>query len=189
MPSRPAESAPCHEPAVMPLLLRGLGFGVGVLTAAVLLAWSAGLLPAATTSYAVLGVGAAVGAGVLALAAHRRILARATGPYAQDGRLLAGRLQGLLGAAFAAKLAVLVLGMLYVNRVLAAEAAAAKFAATASFAIAFAAASLVLQLGTAGYVARALGRARRTPVDPAGPAAGAAGGTAAGALPMAERSR
>jgi hypothetical protein len=71
---------------------------------------------------------------------------------------MAGRVQGLLAAAFGVKLAVLVIVVLYLQRLLPAAEPDAKFAATAAFCIAFAAASLVCQLATAGYLARALGR-------------------------------
>jgi hypothetical protein len=147
-----------------PSLLRALAFGIGVVLAGLVLAWGMGLLPPATTGYVALGAGAALLAGVVALWLHGRFLdRRAEASFARDGRLMAGRLQGLLAAAFGVKLAVVVLGVLYLQRALAAEQPDVKFAATASFCIAFAAASLVCQLATAGYLARALGRRRTMP--------------------------
>lgn len=162
-----AATAPAGRPASASLV-RALGFGGTVVVAALLVVWATGLLPAATRGYAFAGVGAALGAGVLALWLHGRFLdARATAPFAHDGQLLAGRLQGLLGAALAVKLAVVVLGVLYVQRILATAEPDVKFAATASFCVAFATASVVGQLATAGHLARALGRRNPAPVGAA----------------------
>jgi hypothetical protein len=154
-----AAQAPIAPPAAagigMPVLLRAMAFGIGTVAVVVAIAWLTGLLPEGTVDFVALGAGAALAAGVLALWIHGRFLdARAAAPIARDGRLMAGRLQGLLAAAFAVKLAVLVIGMLYLSQF------GVKFAGKASFCIAFAGASLVCQLATAGYLARALQRRR-----------------------------
>lgn len=147
----------------LPSLRNAMAFGTGVVTAAFGIAWATRLLPPATTGYVAMGAGAALVAAVLGLYLHGRFLdARAAAPFARDGHLMAGRLQGLLAAAFGTKLAVLVLGMLYLHQFYQGP-SDLKFAATASFCIAFAAASLLCQLATAGYLARALGRRNNLP--------------------------
>lgn len=163
----PSAAATSTEPS----LLRAMAFGIGVVMAVLVLLWLARLLPAETTGYVALGAGGALLAGVLALWLHGRMIGRrGETAFAGDVRRMAGHLQGLLAAAFVVKLAVLVLGVLYLQRVLADDPSDAKFAATASFCIAFAGASLVCQLATAGYLARALGR--RTPSAVAAPTNG-----------------
>jgi hypothetical protein len=130
---------------------------VGLAFAAV---WLLGVLPEGTTGYALIGCGAALLAAGLALVVHGRFLAtRAEGAYA-DGTLLASRLQGLLGAAFAIKLAALVLGMLALRQ------SGVKFEGVASFCIAFATASVVSQVATALSVSRSL---QTRPAPSAGP--------------------
>lgn len=158
----------------MPLLRRALAFGVGVAIAAMLAAWLAGLLPEATQGYAALGAAVALAAGVLAVLFHARVLdRRAEARLMGDGRLLGARLQSLLGAAFAVKLASLVLGLVALRSSLPGDDPDAKFAATAAFCIAFASASVVCQIATVGYLARTLGRRSTSPhvasaVDPHG---------------------
>lgn len=147
------------------LLLRALRAGVGAVLLLTALAWLAGLFPPATTGYALAGIAAALFAAALALWLHGRFLdARLARGQAPDHHSLSGQLQGLLGVAFGAKLAVLVLGMLYLHRTFPSGDGDAKFAATASSCIAFAAASLVCQLATAGYLARTLSRRRTVPL-------------------------
>lgn len=161
--SRTPSAPPAAVGIGMPVLLQAMAFGIGTVAVVVAIAWLTGLLPAGSVDFVALGAGAALAAGVLALWLHGRFLdARAAQPIARDGRLMAGRLQGLLAAAFAVKLAALVLGMLYLSQF------GVKFADKASFCIAFAGASLVSQLATAGYLARVLNR-RRTEPSPAGP--------------------
>lgn len=152
-------AVPAATASAAPSLVRALAFGCAVVLAALLVVWAAGLLPVATASYVALGTGAALLAGAAAVWLHGRFLdARAAAPFARDGRLMASRMQSLLAAAFGVKLAVLVVAVLYLQRLLPAGEPDLKFAATASFCIAFAAASLVCQLATAGCLARALGR-------------------------------
>lgn len=156
--ARTPSAPPAAATIGMPVLLQAMAFGIGLVAVLVAIAWLTGLLPPETTDFVALGAGAALFAGVLALWIHGRFVdARAAAPIARDARLMAGRLQGLLAAAFAVKLAVLVIGMLYLSRF------GVKFADKASFCIAFAGASLVCQLATAGYLARALNRRRTLP--------------------------
>ncbi len=131
-------------------LLRG---GLVVLLAAALvgglvfgpLAW----LPDPVLPFYCGGIGLALVAGMLALVLHGRFLdPKASAPFGHDARLLAGRLQGLLAAAFAAKLGVLVVAFFVLRQF------GAKFADTATFCITFAAAALLYQLVTAGVLVR-----------------------------------
>jgi hypothetical protein len=137
-------------------LLRAFGaaaavvVGIGVAAGVVLFVWP-GLLPADAMAFYATGLGAALLAGMVALWLHGRFLdPAATAPFAKDGRLLAGRLQSLLAAAFAAKLAVLVAGVLVLR------AAGVKFADAATFAVTFAGGALLCQLATAFSLARAV---------------------------------
>lgn len=117
----------------------GLAFGP--------LAW----LPGPALPFYGAGIGMALVAGMLALVLHGRFLdPKATAPFGSDARLLAGRLQGLLAAAFAAKLGVLVLAFFVLRQF------GAKFADTATFCITFAAAALLYQLVAAGVLVRLL---------------------------------
>lgn len=134
-------------PIDLPLLLGALRFGALVVMVLAGGVWLSGLLPAELTRYAALGLVASLGAAVVALWLDARFLeARAT----SDGRLMAGRLQGLLATAFGAKLAVLVFGMLGLR------VAGVKFAAMAAFCVTFAAVSLICQVAIAGYLSRHL---------------------------------
>jgi hypothetical protein len=108
-------------------------------------------LPGEAVVYYAGGTGLALFAGMLALVLHGRFLdPRATAPFAGDARLLAGRLQGLLAAAFAAKLVVLVVAFLVLRQL------GAKFADTATFCITFAGGALMYQVVTAVLLARAV---------------------------------
>lgn len=127
-------------------------------------------LPAESLVYYAAGVAAALFAGMLALFLHGRFLdPRASAPFARDGRLLATRLQSLLAAAFGAKLAVLVLGVLIVRQL------GAKFAESATFAITFAGGALLCQLVTAAVLARSVQR-RSASSASASPASSVGGG-------------
>ena len=148
-----AESAPGRE--VGPLLTRALGVAllvVGVAAGVVGgLVFGLGALPMSGLPYYGLGIGGALFAGMLALWLHGRLIdSRATIPYAGDGRLLAGRLQSLLAAAFAVKLALLTIGVFSLRQ------SGAKFADTTIFAVTFAGGALLCQLATAAFLARAL---------------------------------
>ena len=141
------------------VLGRALAFGIGVTLVSGALVWAAGLLPAGTTGYVALGGGAALLSVVIAAWLHGRFLdPRATAPFAGDGRLMAGRLQSLLAAAFGVKLAALVVGVLTLRQ------SGAKFAELGAFCIAFAGVALVCQSATAGYLARVM---NRRPLPPA----------------------
>lgn len=108
------------------------------------------LLPAGSLPYYAGGVALALVACMLALVLHGRFLdPRTTAPFAKDGRLVAARLQSLLAAAFAVKLAGLVLAVLVLRQL------GTKFADTATFAVTFAAAALLCQVVTALVLARA----------------------------------
>lgn len=154
MPSIPESPAPttAHDP-LRALLVRGLARGA--LAAAVVggLAWSLGAAPAGAGPYLGLGVLVAIVAAAAALWLNGRFLATDAGGGATrlDGALLGARLQGLLAAALMVKLAVLGIAMFALHR------AGVKFEALATFCVAFAAASLICQLTSAGYLSRALG--------------------------------
>lgn len=145
------------------VLAKALGFGSGVVMLAFALAWVAGAFPAGTSVFAGFGLLAAVGAAMVAVWLHGRFLAgRTAQQLVGDGRLLAGHLQSLLAAAFAVKLAVLVVAFLVLRQ------QGVKFSELATFAITFAAASLLCQLATAGYLARAVQSRLARPLAAAG---------------------
>jgi hypothetical protein len=103
------------------------------------------------------GVGTAALACLLALVLHGRFLdPRAQGPFARDAQLLAARLQGLLAAAFGAKLGVLVVAFFVLRQL------GTKFADLATFCVTFAGGALLCQIVTAAVLARSLqARAQR----------------------------
>lgn len=147
-PNGPDPSAP---PVDALLLGRALAAGVGVAGAAFALAWLVGAFPEGATWFAAVGALAAVGAALVAVFLHGRFLSRdATRRFGGDGRLLAGHLQSLLAAAFAVKLAFVVLGVLVLRQ------QGVKFTELATFAVTFAAVSLLCQMATAGFLARAI---------------------------------
>ncbi|MFY9343971.1 MAG: hypothetical protein WAT39_15890 [Planctomycetota bacterium] len=134
-------------------LLRAYGVAVAVVLVAGVVAagvaFGTGLLPTELWPWCALGLLAALFAGMLALFLHGRFLdPRTAAPFARDGRLLGSRLQALLAAAFAAKVGVLVLG------IVALRLAGVKFAALAGFAVTFAACALLCQLTTAMALVR-----------------------------------
>lgn len=144
---------PSAAPSAVDALVLGkaLGVGIGAVMLAFALAWVAGAIPAGNAVFAAFGVLAAVGAAMVAVWLHGRFLAgRTARQLAGDGRLLAGHLQSLLAAAFAVKIAVLVVAFLLLRQ------QGVKFSELATFAITYAAASLLCQLATAGYLARAV---------------------------------
>lgn len=148
-------------------LLRAFGqaSAVVVLAGAAAGALVHGMLPDGGLAYYAAGLGAALLAGMLTLVLHGRFLdPRTTAPFANDGRLAGARLQTLLAAAFAVKLAVLVAAVLVLRQ------AGTKFPLVATFAVTFAGGALVCQVATATCLARAL-RQRRAAAA-AGPAAG-----------------
>jgi hypothetical protein len=166
-PSATAPStAPGRAPAVS--LLRAFAVAALVVAALAVAAGVAlralGALDAGALAHGGLGAGAALLAGLTTLVLHGRFLdPRTTAPFASDGRLAGARLQTLLAAAFAVKLAVLVAGVLVLRQI------GAKFADVAAFAVTFAAAALACQVATAMCLVRALQQQRRT--APARPAA------------------
>ncbi|MBL8736816.1 MAG: hypothetical protein JNL12_10345 [Planctomycetes bacterium] len=126
------------------------------------LAWLLGLVPADAEGFALLGVAAAlVASGAAVLLKGGFLGDRAMASLHGDGRLLASRLQGILAAGLVLKLAVVTIG------VLALRTQQLKFELVTTFAVAFAAASLVGQVTVAGIVWRALSR-RRDAAAPAG---------------------
>jgi len=166
-----------QRPAVRALCLGALA------TAAVAgLAHGIGLVPAGLAAFVWLGAGAALLSGAAATAGHALLLrdrtaAGGSAPARDAGRLHAMRMQAALGIGFLAKLAGLGIG---VGALVAAD---VKFTGIASFAVAFAAASLVFQLCTALSLARAAsGRAStgRVPSGSGSSDGGAAGGTPRG---------
>lgn len=152
-------------------LLRALGRALVVVLAAAgllgALVFGLALLPIASLPYFALGVGGALVACTFALLLHGRFLdPRTTAPFAKDGRLLATRLQSLLAAAFAVKLAMLVLVVLVLRQL------GTKFEDIATFAIAFAGGALLCQVVMALVLARpSVDRARRA-ASPESPATG-----------------
>ena len=150
-------------------LVRALGLGVVALAVLAVPAWllcfRSGADWALSQPYFVVGLGAAVFAAIISvwlngrIAAHRT--AKAGGDAALTARLEGLRLQGLLAAGFGAKLVVVTVGVvagrafpLRLNEV----ASDVKFVDIVSFAVTFAAASLVMQLITATSIARSLRR-------------------------------
>lgn len=159
MPDPTSHQRAAHGPAAGDLhamLLRASWRGAGVVVGlaagvGLLLFGPFALLAGDASPFYASGVGLALLAGMLALFVHGRFLdPRTTAPFARDARLLGGRLQGLLAAAFAAKLGVLVLAFVALRQL------GAKFADIAVLCIAFAAYALVYQLVTACFLARAL---------------------------------
>src|SRR5690606_39121939 len=126
------------------VLAVGAGFGG---------AWLAGAVDAERLPFVALGAVLAVATAAGALFAHRRVFdRRATAALGDDARMQAMRLQSLLGAGFAAKLAVLALVVLLMR------AGGLKFPQMAAFAVAFAGASLLAQLTLTGCLVRGLAR-------------------------------
>jgi hypothetical protein len=129
--------------------------GSTVVAAATGLSFASGALPAGAGRFVAAGAGAALVAVGLALLLHGRFLdRRATESLRGDPKLVAGRLQSLLGAAFGVKLAMLMAGVLVLRGL------GVKFDELAAFAVAFAAAALLCQVAAAGFVVRALARTR-----------------------------
>jgi hypothetical protein len=160
----PAPSTPLRAPSGS--LLRAFAVAAAVVTvaaAAVLGALRAlGAIAADALPFAGLGVAAALFAGMATLMLHGRFLdPRTTAPFANDGRLAGARLQTLLAAAFAVKLAVLVAAVLVLRQI------GVKFTDVAAFAVTFAAAALACQVATATCLVRALARRPNAPARPA----------------------
>lgn len=135
------------------VLTRALLLGGLVAGGAAALVVSSGALPEGGAGFVAGGAIAAVASAALALLLHGRFLGRrAAASLMGDSRLVAGRLQALLAAAFGIKLFVLAAGVLWLhgNDV--------KFPQIAAFAVAFAAASLLCQVTAAAQLARALAR-------------------------------
>jgi len=162
MPSSPSHP---HQPAAGPwaagsvvdavVLGKAIGLGASFVIGGGLLVWLGGLLPEGAPYYVALGGAAALLAGVGAVWLHGRFLDKAaSAPFARDGRLMANRVRSLLAAAFGVKIVVLVIGALGLRQ------SGVKFAELAAFCVTFAAASLVCQLATAFYLARAMNQRR-----------------------------
>ena len=144
-------AAPGASSAVdlLPALSRG-SLAVGVLAVA---AWSTGALPAANQPFLAIGAGAALAATGLAVILHSRVLDRRfAASMANDAKLIAGRMQGLLAVGLLLKLFTVTVGVLWLRAV------GVKFDAVATFAVAFAAASLVCQVTAAGSLVRSTAR-------------------------------
>lgn len=157
----PAAAPPAGGPGPIPsvvdawLLGKALGFGVLLVGAVLGACLAVGVVPAVQQPFLMLGAGAAVGAAMVAVWLHGRFLAGRTAQRLQgDGRLLAGHLQSLLAAAFAVKLLVLVAAVLVLRQTV--LQGPGKFPELATFCIAFAGASVLCQMATAGYLARAI---------------------------------
>lgn len=151
-PAAPGPAAGDLHAVLLRASWRGVGVVVGLAAGVGLVLFGPfALLASDAMPFYASGAGLALLAGMLALFLHGRFLdPRTTAPFARDARLLAGRLQGLLAAAFAAKLGVLVLAFFALRQL------GAKFADTAALCIAFAAYALIYQLVTACFLARAL---------------------------------
>lgn len=157
-----------HAPATPGVALLGpLAQGAVVVALLALAVRATGAAPAGADAYVALGSGAALLATGLALVLHGRILDRrfAAG-MANDPRLIAGRLQGLLAVGLLLKLATVTVGVLWLR------ATGVKFGEVAAFGVAFAAASLVCQLTAAGSLVRSASRQRVAAGDKAGAPAG-----------------
>lgn len=154
-------------------LVRALGLGVLALAVIAVPTWllvfrgEADL--AASQPYFVVGLGAAVFAAIISVWLNGLITARRTaaagGDAALTARLEGLRLQGLMAAAFGAKLVVLTVGVFALRAFplrLDEVAADVKFVDLVSFAVTFAGASLVMQLITAASIASSLRRRART---------------------------
>jgi len=163
-PTQPAAAAPgaVVDAAV---LGKALACGGAFVAAGAVVAWATGLVPGGALDHVALGATAALVACAGAVWLHGRFLdPRASAPFARDGRLMAGRVQSLLAAAFGVKLAVLVLGVLALRQ------GGAKFAEVATFCVTFAAAALVCQLATAFWLSRAISRrSAEAPPSPPSP--------------------
>lgn len=140
-----------------------LGWGAGLVALLLGSAWLLGLLPAGLENFVALGALAAVASVAFAIVLHSRFLDRRFAQrhpaFANDPRLMSGRIQSLLAAAFAIKLLVLLAGVFGLRQ------AGVKFEATVAFAVAFAAAALACQFAAAAYLSRVLG-ARRSSSNP-----------------------
>lgn len=122
------------------------------------MAWGLGLVPNERAGMLALGLAAALFASGAAVLLKGGFLGdRAMASMHGDGRLLAARLQSILAAGLALKLATVTVG------VLALRSQQVKFELVTTFAVAFAAAALVCQVTVAGILWRALSR-RATPV-------------------------
>jgi len=123
------------------------------------MAWGLGLVATERAGMLALGLAAALFASGAAVLLKGGFLGdRAMASMHGDGRLLAARLQSILAAGLALKLATVTVG------VLALRSQQVKFELVTTFAVAFAAAALVCQVTVAGILWRALSR-RATPVD------------------------
>lgn len=142
------------------LLLRALTRSVGGLFVVgaglgFLLFGGDNLLERAALPYYVAGLAAVGVAMMLSIWLHGRFAA--TRMPGATSHAVSARLTGLLGAAMAVKMGVLVLGFVALKQFpLSGE--AAKFSHIATFAVTFAAGAVLCQLGTAWILARALGR-------------------------------
>jgi len=160
-----SDAQPGSEPG-RATMVRAYACGMAVATVLAGLCWLVGAVSPEFQGYLFLGLAGALVAGGIALLINGRFLDTGVGDgLAGEGALLAGRLQSLLAAAFAVKLAVLVLAVLVLRQF------GVKFEATATFGITYAAASLICQLTMAGLLARSFGR-RFTHRTLAGPATG-----------------
>lgn len=158
-----AAGVPPRASGLSPAVLR-LAFvrAVGLVLLLVGAAWLAGLLPPGGEGMALLGVGAAIVASGAAVLLKGGFLGdRAMATMHGDGRLLASRLQSIFAASLVLKLFVVTAGVLVLR------AQQVKFELVTTFAVAFAAASLVGQVTVAGSLWRALSR-RPYPALPAG---------------------
>ena len=135
-------------------LVTVVGLGLGLL-----LFGGDALLPKDALPFYIAGLTAAGFAAMLTVWLHGRFAATPapTGDPARTGHLITARLQSLLAAAFGVKLVVLVLGVLIIKQFPLGE-EPAKFSQLATFAVTFAGAALLCQLGTAFALARTLRR-------------------------------
>ncbi len=151
-------------------LLRALTFGLAAVGVAGALGWvvlfgvgepAAEIRP----SFYAIGLAGAAFAGITTVWLHGR-LANLGGDLgaAATGRLMAARIQALLAAGFAVKLAVLVIGVFGLRQITVGD-APTKFSDLATFAVTFAAAALVCQLTIAAQMARSMRQLRGAPMN------------------------
>ncbi|MGK0201791.1 MAG: hypothetical protein ACI9S9_000853 [Planctomycetota bacterium] len=159
-------------------LVRALTLGViAILVIGVpvgLLVFGADCELAASQPYFVTGLGAAIFAAIISVWLNGRITKKRTaaagGDAALTARLEGLRLQGLMAAAFGAKLLVLTIGVFALRAFPLRPGEVAtdvKFVDLTSFAVSFAGASLVMQLITATSISNSL--RRRSSSSRAGP--------------------
>ncbi|MEO6595000.1 MAG: hypothetical protein ABIP94_09645 [Planctomycetota bacterium] len=151
--ARPASFATAREVTI------AFALGTAAVAGCQALAWATGLVPADSNGFAMGGAGLAIVAaasGAIGLGVRKlRTPSQAATP-SHAAAVEAMRFQSLLALAVVAKLAVLVVSVLVLRG------RGAKFEDIAAFAITFAAAALIFQASTAGYLMAVVSRRSRS---------------------------